>query len=170
MAAGDAGAIEAFYRRYFDFLYAQARRATGRDESFCLDVVQEAVLRIIRNVRGVQSEAQLAAWLRLVVKTTALDQLKSERRRHERQLVVAAAAGPRDSAGDDDAAERIEQLKAEISRLDPELARLIELRFARRWTLGRIAEALGLSVGTIDGRLRRALIRLREKLEESERA
>src|SRR5689334_17106086 len=71
MAAGDGGAVESFYRRYFDRLYAEARRATRRDESFCLDVVQEAVLRIVRTVRGARSEIQLVAWLRLVVRTTA---------------------------------------------------------------------------------------------------
>src|SRR5262245_41491413 len=48
LAAGNEDAVETFYRRYFDWLYAQARRATRRDESFCLDVVQDAVLRIMR--------------------------------------------------------------------------------------------------------------------------
>ena len=60
MAAGDGGAVEAFYRRYFDRLYAEARRATRRDESFCLDVVQESVLRIVRTVRG--ATARSSSW------------------------------------------------------------------------------------------------------------
>src|SRR4051812_27498718 len=37
LAAGEERAVETFYQRYFDWLYAQARRATRRDESFCLD-------------------------------------------------------------------------------------------------------------------------------------
>jgi len=81
MAAGNEDAVETFYRRYFDWLYAQARRATRRDESFCLDVVQDAVLRIVRTVRCVKTEPQFRAWLRLVVQTTAFDRLRSERRR-----------------------------------------------------------------------------------------
>src|SRR3954464_2660020 len=48
LAAGDRAAVEAFYRRYFELLFRAARRAAGRDEAFCLDVVQEAVLRVIR--------------------------------------------------------------------------------------------------------------------------
>jgi RNA polymerase sigma factor (sigma-70 family) len=163
MAAGDRRAVEAFYRRYFEFLYAQARRATGRDESFCLDVVQDAVLRIIRTVRPVNSDAQFAAWLRLVVRTTAYDLLKAERRRQSRQLV--AVNGPPER-GDQD---RLEQLRTEIARLDPELIRIIELRYESRWTLGRIGALLGLSVGAVDGRLRRALARLRERLEDVNR-
>src|SRR5262245_29357102 len=35
LAAGDEEAVESFYRQYFDWLYAQARRFSGgRDESF----------------------------------------------------------------------------------------------------------------------------------------
>ena len=78
LAAGDEDAVETFYNSYFDWLYAQARRATRRDESFCLDVVQDAMLRIIRTVRAVRDEPQFRAWLRLVVQTTAWDRLRSD--------------------------------------------------------------------------------------------
>src|SRR5690349_21207024 len=85
MAAGDGVAIEAFYRAHFNRLYREARRSTGRDESFCLDVVQESVLRIVRTVRRVESEPQLVAWLKLVVRTTAYDLLRAEMRRRRRE-------------------------------------------------------------------------------------
>src|SRR5690348_9977718 len=91
MAAGDEAAVEAFYRQYFDWLYAQARRYSRRDEAFCLDVVQDAVLRIIRTVRAVPSEAQFRGWLCLVVQTTTLDCLRCERRRAKRETAVLAA-------------------------------------------------------------------------------
>jgi len=167
MAAGDGGAVEAFYRRYFDRLYAEARRATRRDESFCLDVVQESVLRIVRTVRGARSEVQLVAWLRLVVRTTAYDLMRSERRRQRREAL--AAIGPADEAPDEPRAEDEEQLawlRVQLDRLDPEIAKLIDLRYRRRWTLQRIARQFGLSIGTVDGRLRRALRRLRESAPE----
>jgi RNA polymerase sigma factor (sigma-70 family) len=179
MAAGDAGAVETFYRRFFDRLYAWARRATRRDEAFCLDVVQEAVLRIVRTIRPVPTEPQLVAWLRLVVNTTAYDLLKVERRRarRETQVLVAAAArdhrGDRDgerSAGEPDTAaddEQITWLKVQLDAMDPAIARMIELRFQRRWTLGRIGAMFGLSTGTVDGRLRRALATLRKKARET---
>lgn len=160
VATGDSAAIERFYRRYFPALYQQARRATRRDESFCLDVVQEAVLRIIRAIRPVDGEAQLLAWLNLVVRTTAYDLLKSERRRRAREAQPAApAAAPVDEA-------QLAQLRREIDRLDPHIVRLIDLRFAHGWTLTRIAARLGLSIGTIDGRLRRALRTLRQRMNE----
>ena len=161
MAAGDDTAVERFYRHYFDALYQEARRVTRRDESFCLDVVQEATLRVIRNIRRVESECQLIAWLKLVVRTTAFDLLRSEKRRHLRE----AASRPPD-AGDVDLDQQIEWLRRAIQSLDPQLVEIIELRFENRWTLARIANRLGLSIGTLDGRLRRALNHLRQRARE----
>jgi RNA polymerase sigma factor (sigma-70 family) len=163
MAAGDARAIEEFYRRYFDLMYALARRVTRRDEAFCLDVVQEAVIKAVRLVRAVESESQLTAWLRLVVRTTAYDQCKAERRRQNREGAAAVDESIEPAGGDD---EQIGLLRGEIARLDPELAALIDLRFTQRLTLGRIALRLGLSIGTVDGRLRRVLKMLRGRLED----
>ena len=175
LAAGDERAVESFYRSYFDWLYEQARRATGRrDESFCLDVVQDALVRVMRTVRRIDSEARFRAWLKLVVQTAACDRLRKERRRRRHELAAAAAAAAEAGFGDraaertdsTDAAEQIEWLKREIRRMDPRIAQMIEWRFEQRWTLARISAMLGLSIGTIDGRLRRALRDLRERAAE----
>lgn len=165
MADGREEAVEVFYRRYFDRLYAEARRSTRRDEAFCLDVVQEAVLRVIRSVRRVESAGQFHAWLNLVVRTTALDLLRSEKRRGVREAVTVPAES-HDESDQGDRGEQIAWLRREIGLMDPELVRLIELRFEERWTLARIGARLGLSVGTIDGRLRRALQHLRDRARE----
>jgi DNA-directed RNA polymerase specialized sigma24 family protein len=52
--------------------------------------------------------------------------------------------------------------------MDPALARAIDLRYSRGWTLARVASALGLSIGSVDGRLRRALRTLRSMAAEAE--
>jgi RNA polymerase sigma factor (sigma-70 family) len=164
MARGDEAAIERFYRLHFDRLYRQARRCTRRDESFCLDVVQDSVLRIVRTVRRVESDSQFKSWLKLVVRTTAYDRLRAELRRQRRE----GQTPPRSQGGDGNAidAERIEWLRARIRSMDRRLVEMIDLRYRQRWPLARIAAKLGLSVGTIDGRLRRALKHLRELARE----
>lgn len=169
MAAGDARAVERFYRRYFDLMYCHAHKVTGRDESFCLDVVQNAVLRVMRTVRKANSEAQLASWLRLVVQTAAYDLLKSESRRRKRESFVSVAADAANATDDEPVEDRLIWLRNEISSLDPQIVRMIELRYQNRWKLARIAEAMGLSIGTVDGRLRRALRGLRLRATEAER-
>ena len=162
MSTGDAAAVAQFYRHYFGILLTEARRATRRDESFCLDVVQEAVLRIIRTIRPVDSEARLRAWLNLVVRTTSLDMLRAEKRRRDRE----AAGITRGSEADEDQAEQLEWLRRQIAALDPKIVEIIELRFENRWTLAKIAAKFGLPLGSIDGRLRRALTHLRERARE----
>jgi RNA polymerase sigma factor (sigma-70 family) len=166
MAAGDAAAVAAFYRSHFPLMYAAARRATGGgDEATCLDAVQDAMLRIVSAVRPIDSPGQLRAWTVLVVRTVAYDHLRSaaRRRRHE------AAAVPVGSSAADDAADADEHrtwLAEQLSQLDPALVRLIDLRYQHRWTLARIAVAVGLPVGTVDGRLRRAIGRLQRQAAE----
>jgi RNA polymerase sigma factor (sigma-70 family) len=168
MAAGDQDAVARFYGRYFDWLYAQARRATRRDEAFCLDVVQDAVLRIVRTVRSAKSAGQFHAWMRLVVRTTALDKLRGENSRIRRETAVVAMRASDGGMSHDDAppfddsdlAQR-QWLADQIRQCDPRIVQLIELRYEKNWTLRRIATFLGLSVGTIDGRLRRAINDLR---------
>jgi RNA polymerase sigma factor (sigma-70 family) len=100
-----------------------------------------------------------------VVQTTAWDRLRSERRRRQRELV--AIAGRETSESDEPAdTEQQEWLREQIAGCDPEIARIIELRFEQRWTLARIGKLLGLSIGTVDWRLRKALKDLREKAIE----
>jgi len=169
MAAGNSAAVEQFYRRYFDRLYGWARQFTRRDESDCLDVVHDAVLRIVRNVRRADNEALWLAWLRLVVQTTAYDHLKSRRRRQRREMAVTVAAGEPTAAPADTCAietEKVDWLRQEIDALDPVLAQMLDLRFDTGWTLARIGRLFGLSAGTVDGRLRRVLKKLRSRAEE----
>jgi RNA polymerase sigma-70 factor (ECF subfamily) len=170
MSAGDERAVEAFYRRYFAWLYSQARRACRRDEAFCLDVVQDSVLRIIRNIRPVDTENELLAWLRLVVRATACDLLRSERRRQRRETEVVASQSAIANSGNSADESRDEDqrawLRRKIAQFDPQLVLILDLRYQKSLTLGRIAEMLGLSLGTIDGRLRRALKHLRELAAE----
>jgi RNA polymerase sigma factor (sigma-70 family) len=162
MAAGDSKAVEAFYRRYFDWIYSQARRATGRDESFCLDVVQDSVLRVIRTVRPIATEGQFRAWVQLVVRTTSLDLMRSERRRRKREAAVIAGSAEEEPPID----ERQPWLEEQIAKFDPMIVKAIEMRYRRGWTLSRVASMMGLSIGAIDGRLRRAIQELRTRAKE----
>ncbi len=170
MARGEEPAITEFYRRFFDLLYRTARQVSGRDESFCLDIVQDATLRIVRTIRPVQTEAQLAAWLRLIIQTTTYDALRREQRRRAREEAQAGAvcSDMSGEVGTRPHAERLAWLRGELAALDPGLVRLLELRYGEGWTLARLGQLLGLSAGAVDGRLRRALTHMRSRAGEVE--
>ena len=89
IARGGMAAFDEFYAEWFDFAYETARHVTGRDEAMCLDIVQEAMLRVARTIRPMRTEDDVRRWLVRVVHTTALDELRRERRRRGRERVRA---------------------------------------------------------------------------------
>ena len=165
IASGDPEAFARFYRGRFDEMYAEARRATGRDESFCLDVVQDAMIRTIRALKPLESEKHLRAWLRTVVQSCAYDRLRKEarRRRWERDATHARRA----VSSDDDFDDRLEWLRKELASLDDPQVRLLLMRYRFGWTLRRIGEHLGLKPGAVDGRLGRLVATLRRRAQEN---
>ena len=168
IASGDPEALSRFYRERFDWLYAAARRATGRDESFCLDLVQETMLRVIRSLPpSIECEGELRAWLWRVVRGCALDALRAEARRKRREALAAHNDSAADSRAGDALDERIAWLRSELEGHGEETASLIRLRHALGCTLARVGRAFNLSAGAVDGRINRALSAMRERGREN---
>jgi RNA polymerase sigma factor (sigma-70 family) len=168
IASGDTEAFSRFYRAWFDVMYADAARATGRDESFCLDVVQDAMVRVIRRMRPLSTERDLRRWLRAVVQSCAYDRLRGDARRRRRE---AEAAGRRDrpapTAGDRaEHHRRLAWLERELRGYDDASVRMLLMRHRFGWTLRQIGAALGATPGAVDGRLRRIVSGLRRTAEE----
>lgn len=147
-------------------MLALARQATGRDEAFCLDVVQEAFLRVIRRLPVMDEEASLSAWLRKAMLSTAYDRLRAERRRvaRERSSQTNRSADSGEEAPDLD---RLDWLREQIAELEPDSARLLHLRYGLGWTLAQIGSAMGLKTGAVDGRIGRTVKAMREEAGEA---
>lgn len=165
IASGNTEAFTRLFRTRFDEMYTYARRTTGRDESFCLDVVQDAMLRVIRSIKPMETETHLRTWLRVVVQTCAYDRLRREARR--RRWERAAAEIPEVNTGGKDLDARLEWLRAELASLDDPNVRLLVMRYRLGWTLQRIGEAVGLKPGAVDGRVRRLTAVLRRRARET---
>ncbi|MCP4250444.1 MAG: sigma-70 family RNA polymerase sigma factor [bacterium] len=165
IASGDTEAFTRFFHSRFDQMYAEARRATGRDEAFCMDVVQDAMVRVIKSVRPMDAEKRLRGWLRVVVQSCAYDRLRKEIRRQRWE--ETASEMPSERATGDDLGERLDWLEGELSNLDDRQAKMVVMRYRLGWTLQRIGAALGLSPGAVDGRLGRAVTTLRRRARET---
>ena len=170
IAAGDPAAFSRFYDRWFDHVFRDVQRSTRCDESFCLDVVQEVMMRVIRSIRPMPDDARVAAWLRVVARSCAIDRLRSEQRHRDRVRRAAATSASKRPARDDSNtyAEQLAWLEAELAELDPQSQDLLLLRHRLGWTLDRIGTALGLTPGAVDGRLRRLTRLLRRRAAEGE--
>lgn len=157
IASGDSEAFASLYRERFDQMYAWARQATRRDEAFCLDSVQDAFVRIIKGMRPIASDGELMSWLRKVTLSACYDQLRRDKRRARRELT-----DPGQSESSAPADERLAWILDELAQLDDESAALIEMRYRFGWTLERIGRAAGLKPGAVDGRVARAIRKLRD--------
>ncbi|HVR74570.1 MAG TPA: sigma-70 family RNA polymerase sigma factor [Planctomycetota bacterium] len=160
--AGDAAAFGEFYEAWFDRACAIAQAITRGDEAFCLDVVQDAMLRMIRSMRPMESEERLARWVARVVHTTAIDRLRREARRTRREA-RACELRPRGFAvpEDQELIERVQWLEAALPGVSDEERVLLSERFGNEKTLEAAGAAVGLSGNAAHSRIRRALGRLR---------
>lgn len=165
IATGDEEALAAFYRARFDSMFRQARRDTGRDESFCLDVVHDAMLRVISSLPRIEDERALRAWVRRTVRSCAYDALRRGARRRRREEAVTAERGA--VHGDPDRAERLAWLGRELGAMDQGTSTLLFLRYRLGATLAQIGGLVGLKPGAVDGRIRRGLGDLLERATES---
>lgn len=162
IARGDAEAFNRLYDAWYARALREARTCSRRDEAFCLDAVQDAMLIVARRIPQLDSWAQVDAWMRRVVVRCTLDRLRAERRRIARESsadLPLALADPMIMAEMD---ERLDWLRAELARL-PQPARGI---IAQRLAGGRIADAAP-TRGAAYGTLRRALTRLRDRARET---
>ena len=169
MAAGDPAAIEQFYECYFDLMYREAYRATNGDESTCLDVVQDSLLKILKCLRPMNSFDQLKSWTRKVVRSVAIDLLRKRRSQMQRDVHKGNETSKVNGFDESDLIHaRIIWLEEQVDLLDDDSRRLLTLRYKLGWTLQRIADRLGLKPGAVDGRIRRLVDQLRQRAEAND--
>ena len=172
IAAGDPEAFAAFYREWFEFMEHLAGRVASRattpnDESFRLDVVHDAMLRVIRAMPVLRTRRDMERWLTAVVKSCAYELLRRQRRRARREQMRARdaprATGALDPTQRDD---ELAWLRRELASLDAPRMTMLRMRHQLGWTLARIGRTLGLSPGAVDGKMKRLIEELRARAGE----
>ncbi len=161
IARGDEGAFAEFYEIWFDRVFAMARSATRRDESFCLDVVQDCMMRVVKSMRPLPSERAVAAWMARALFSTAVDRLRQDRRRALREREVAARVGAESSGDSVEEQERLDWLEARLAELPSTDRELMRERFESGKTLEAIGADQGMSGHAVHGRIWRIVARLK---------
>lgn len=141
------------------------------------DAVQVALLRAGERTgefRG-ETDAQLRAWLRTIVRNQCLAQLRAGRRLVERPAAseeLELARRLSDSGGTPSQAvrrqEESEQLLRLLSELTQEQFEAISYRYFEAWPIAEIAQQMGRSESAVAGLLARGLSRLRQDTSPSE--
>ncbi len=156
VAQGDVAAFETLYRQWFPRVLALSMAATGRDESFCLDVTQETMLKAAKSIPILDAEPQLVAWFSKVALRLALDSMKADARRRRREQNIVPAASRPDSPDP-----RLAWLREHLHTFPLHDYELLMQRLAGGATLAAAGRSVGFSADVAHGRVRRALARLR---------
>jgi RNA polymerase sigma-70 factor (ECF subfamily) len=168
-AAHDVAAAEALYERFASRVYGLGIVMLGSDAA-AQDLVQDTFVKLWRSAgRFDARRGRLDTWVLLVARSLAIDALR--RRVLESRSLQAVGStgdaapepGPDEVVETEDLAERARRAMASLS--DGQRAAL-ELAYFGGRTSSEVAEMEGIPVGTAKTRIRTALLKLRQALEE----
>ncbi len=159
---GDEGAFEIYFNQFFPLMFSEARRISGRDEATCLDIVQNAMIKATKSMNRLNDEKHAIAWTRVLIRCATLDWLKVKANRLPNSIEECVPESSGILAAIDLRA-RILWVENQLKQCPPQTRNMIALRYRLGWSLERIATRFGLKAGAVDGRIRRALHKIREQ-------
>jgi RNA polymerase sigma-70 factor (ECF subfamily) len=167
----DEGAIAALYDRYGRLAFGLAYRVVG-ERNAAEDVVQEAFLSIWRRAASFETtRGSVRTWVLSIVHHRAIDRLRGTAGRTRQDAPIDDFE--RILAIDDPWSEvsqviQRETLQKAIATLPDAQRQAVEMAYFDGYTQQEIATRMDVPVGTVKGRLRLAMQRLRTLLAGSE--
>src|SRR5688500_16019075 len=171
LLSGDRGAFDELYRRYSPPAYGLAYRLTGQ-QILAQDVVHEAFLALWRAPEAFDpARGAFRSFFLSLVHHRAVDVVRREERLRRR---TERASNLEPVRGEDVADEvvdgaylsvRRKEVREALTILPPEQRQVIELAYFGGYTQARIAETLGIPVGTVKTRTLAAMRKMRRVLD-----
>jgi RNA polymerase sigma-70 factor (ECF subfamily) len=167
----DVRALEEFYDRHRVLAYSLALRSLGSSGD-AEDVVQESFLNVWRASNTYRSErSSPRSWLLSIVHHRAIDKLRG---RQSRIQPVAWEEGmdlPDSSDVWREVSDRLtgEDVRSALAQLPADQRDTIELAYFKGYTQSEIAQVMKVPLGTVKGRMRIGLHKLKSVLENAQR-
>jgi RNA polymerase sigma-70 factor (ECF subfamily) len=168
VAKGQARAFETIYERHGGAAFSLAYRMCG-SRSLAEDVAQEAFLSIWRSGgRYDRARGSVRTWVLGIVHNRAIDALRRtvvhERRRASDEGIEERFEARERTEVEAARREEATTIRGMLETLPEEQSRVIELAYFGGFTHSEIAEMLGAPIGTVKGRMRLGLEKLRGQL------
>ena len=171
---GNDGAFAVLFDRHGRAAYSLAYRMMG-ERGAAEDLVQEAFLQVWRAAGSYKAErGSVRTWLLAIVHHRGIDQLRSiaSRRRTLDRAVGAASVENSTSQPSEAFAEtwrnsQRAQIREALTVLPPEQLKVLELAYFSGYTHSEIANLLGLPLGTVKGRMRLGLKKIRDHFDDA---
>lgn len=172
VGAGETLAFEVIFDRHAGAGYSLALRMCGR-RALAEDIVQEAFLSLWRSGAGYdRSRGSVRTWVLSAVHNRAVDALRRAGAKAGRDVSDEGIAErlPARDATDAEVVRRDEsrRVRSALDELAPDQRQVIELAYFGGLSHSQIAEMLELPPGTVKGRMRLGLTKMRSALGEAE--
>jgi RNA polymerase sigma-70 factor (ECF subfamily) len=162
---GDAEAFAALYDRNGRMAYSLAYRMVG-DKQEAEDVVQEAFIKVWRSAGGYRvGRGSVRTWILSIVRNRGIDHIRSRTSRGRMQEKFEASAPTSEPSEPFAEAWRNTQqgqVRQALKALPQEQLQILELAYFSGYTHIEIAERLDLPLGTVKGRMRLGLQKMRD--------
>jgi RNA polymerase sigma-70 factor, ECF subfamily len=171
IADKDSGAFEVFYDRHGGVAYSLAYRIVG-ERAAAEDVTQEAFVSIWRSgARYDRARGSVRSWTLGIVRNRAIDLLRTRSGRAPKlgfddESVLEQRPAPESTEGEAMERETAEELRGALGELPGEQSKVIELAYFGGFSQSEIASMLNLPLGTVKGRMRLGLEKIRGQLAE----
>ena len=167
----DSEAFEVFYDRHGGVAYSLAYRIVG-EKAAAEDVTQEAFISIWRSgSRFDRARGSVRSWMLSIVRNRAIDALRSRAGKAPKLSFDDDAIleqRPAEELTEDEAMRRetATEIRGALGELPGEQSKVIELAYFGGFSQSEISRMLGVPLGTVKGRMRLGLEKIRGELAE----
>jgi RNA polymerase sigma-70 factor (ECF subfamily) len=167
----DPEAFEVFYDRHGGVAYSLAYRIVG-ERAAAEDVTQEAFISVWRSgARYDRARGSVRSWMLSIVRNRAIDALRSRAGRAPKLTFDDDAIleqRPAEELTEEEAMRRetAGEIRGAVGELPGEQAKVIELAYFGGFSQSEISRMLGVPLGTVKGRMRLGLEKIRGELAE----
>src|ERR671916_284140 len=163
--ASDSEAFAALYDRHSRAAFSLAYRIMG-DRQAAEDLAQDAFIKVWRGSGSYRAErGSVRTWILTILHNRGIDQLRSHASRRRTQDRIEASAPrsqPSEAFAETWRNSQREQVREALNTLPREQLKILELAYFSGYTHAEIAELMGLPLGTVKGRMRLGLKKVRE--------
>lgn len=168
---GETAAFEDLMAKYANLVGSIAYNIVG-DVHVAGDITQETFLKVYRNLANLEDPRRFKGWLCMIARTTCVDHLRKERLKPASLEKIAEDGvepeGEFLGAVFKQTSTELEELREKILHVVNGLPKIYQqiilLRHLRKMTYREMSDFLGLPIATIESRLYRARIMLKDKL------
>lgn len=171
VGAGDARAFEVVFDRHAGVAFSLAYRICGL-RTRAEEVVQETFLSLWRGgTRYDRTRGSVRSWVLSTTRNRAIDALRRELVTTSRDVLddrfAERLSSPLQTAEEAERRDDVRRVRSALGELPSDQRRVIELAYFGGFTHTQIADMLGLPTGTVKGRMRLGLSKLRLLLGEA---